>query len=113
MASINTITGGGTHGDGVLLAETSSEKLGFWGATPVAQPSGAAQADQGAMTTIGSNTGTSGAGLSLIGDTTSVNQASNLMNDLAALQEDIAALDTVVTAIRSALVTAGIIKGSA
>ena len=44
----------------------------------------------------GSNTGTSGSGLSLIGDTTSVNQASNLMNDLIALQEDIAALDTTL-----------------
>lgn len=98
MASINTITGGGTHGDGVLLAETSTEKLGFWGATPVVQPSGAAQADQGAMTfSAGSiDTGT---------DMTAA--------QAAALEADIAALDTIVTALRSALVTAGIIKGSA
>ena len=49
------------------------------------------------VTTAGANTGTAGAGLSLIGDTTAVNQASNLMNDLAALREDIATLDTRTT----------------
>jgi len=45
-------------------------------------------------TTTGANTGTAGAGLSLIGDTTSVNQAANLMNDLVALKEDITNLFT-------------------
>ena len=35
------------------------------------------------------------------------------MNDLVALQEDITALDTLVTAIRTALVDAGLMKGAA
>ena len=74
--------------------------------------SSADQADQGSMTTIGANTGTSNAGLSLIGDTAAVNQAANLMNDLAALNEDIIALDVVVSAIRTALIAHGLIKGS-
>jgi len=55
-------------------------------------------ADTGAITTVGSNTGTAGAGLSLIGDTTAVDQAANLMNDLVALQEDIAALRVTLLA---------------
>lgn len=95
----------------VLSAVT--QKLGFWGTTPVVQPAAAGQADQGAMTTVGANTGTAGAGLSLIGDTTMANQASALMNDLLALQEDITALDTIVTEIRTALVNLGLMKGSA
>jgi len=72
-------------------------------------------ADQATITptTTGSNTGTSGAGLSLIGDTTSVNQASNIMNDLVALKEDITALNTLVNSIRTALINCNIIKGSA
>jgi hypothetical protein len=86
--------------------------FGLRGQTIIPQASGD-QADQGTMTTIGANTGTSGAGLSLIGDTTMINQAAALMNDLAALQEDIAALDVLLTAIRSALIEAGIIKGAA
>lgn len=55
-------------------------------ATSIAAPNASAMAT---VTTVGANTGTSGAGLSLIGDTTAVNQAANLMNDLVALQEDI------------------------
>jgi hypothetical protein len=97
----------------LTILSAVTQKLGFYGTTPVVQPASADQADQGAMTTAGNNTGTSGAGLSLIGDTTMVNQASNLMNDLKALQEDIAALDTIVTAMRTALVNLGIIKGAA
>ena len=64
------------------------------------------------MTTVGANTGTAGAGLSAIGDTSTADQAAALMNDLVALQEDIAAQDVLITEIRSALVTMGIMKGS-
>ena len=77
------------------------------------QTAHADQADQGAMTTIGANTGTAGAALSLIGDTSTIDQAATLMNDLAALMEDIQALDVVVSAIRTALINTGILKGSA
>lgn len=64
-------------------------------------------------TTTGANTGTSGAGLSLIGDTTAVDQASNIMNDFIALKEDIVALNTLVESLRTALINVNIIKGSA
>lgn len=99
--------------DGLAVQPSASRKLGFFAATPVVQPASASQADQGAMTTVGSNTGTSAAGLSLIGDTTAVDQSANIMNDLVALQEDIAALDTLLTEVRTALVNLGLMKGAA
>jgi len=106
----NIVVGSAT---GSKIGSSVTQKLGFWNKIPVIQPKSADQADLGDMTTTGANTGTSGAGLSLIGDTTTVNQAANLMNDLKALQEDIGALDILLTEIRTALVNAGIIKGSA
>lgn len=69
----------------------------YGGAVPVAKQA------VGAMTTVGANTGTAGTGLSLIGDTSTVNQAANIMNDLLALQEDI-------NAIKNALVALGIMS---
>lgn len=109
----NAYVGGDGSESSVFIGLSATEKVSFYGVSAVAQPAHADQADQGVMTTIGANTGTSGAGLSLIGDTSTVNQATNLMNDLAALQEDIAALDAVVTQIRTALVDLGLMKGSA
>jgi hypothetical protein len=49
----------------------------------------AAVADAAVVTTVGANTGTAGAGLSLIGDTSSSDQSAAIMNDFVALQEDI------------------------
>ena len=77
------------------------------------QVSSADQADQGVMTTIGANTGTSAVGLSLIGATNAGDVSGALMNDLAALNEDIIALDVIVTALTAALINHGLIKGSA
>ena len=93
--------------------KVTDQKVGFYGNAEIVQPASAGQADQGAMTTVGSNTGTGGGGLSLIGDTSTVDQSAALMNDLKALQEDIAALDTLLTEVRTALVNLGFMKGSA
>lgn len=98
---------------GTKIGTATTQKLGFFNATPVVQPVGANQAALGAVTTEGSNTGIAGAGLSLIGNTTSVDQAANLMNDLAALREDIAAAFTLINQLRADLVTLGVIKGAA
>lgn len=98
---------------GTKIGTAVSQKLGLFNATPIVQPSGAAQAALGTATTVGANTGTAAAGLSLIGDTTMANQAAAIMNDFVALQEDIAALFTLVTAMRTALVNLGAIKGAA
>lgn len=69
-------------------------------------------ADVATLTTVGSNTGTGGAGLTLIGDTTAVDQASNLMNDLVALREDLAAIKTTVDAALDVLEEHGLMTAS-
>lgn len=98
---------------GSKIGTATAQKLGFWNATPVVQPASADQAALGAVTTVGTNTGTPGAGLSLIGDTSSTDQSAALMNDLAALREDIAAAFTLINQLRSDLVATGLIKGAA
>jgi len=74
---------------------------------PIAASSSIANAT--AVTTVGTNTGTAGVGLSLIGDTTSVNQAATLMNNFVALQEDILALQVIMNLVLAALRTHKII----
>lgn len=69
----------------------------------------AAIADVATTTTVGANTGTSGAGLSLIGDTSSSDQSAALMNDLVALQEDILDLKTQLNVALATLRTHGLI----
>lgn len=56
-----------------------------------------------AMTTVGANTGTSGAGLTLIGDTSTGNRSAEIMNDLVALQEDVVELRTQLNLVITAL----------
>ena len=77
--------------------------------TVLSDTQGAAIADLGAATTVGANTGTAGAGLSLIGATNAGDVSGAIMNDFVALQEDIAALTTKVNAVIAALETAKII----
>lgn len=123
VTGVLTSNGGITMGDaqniivnattGTKIGTATTQKLGFWNATPVVQPASADQADQGAMTTTGTNTGTAGAGLTLIGATNGSDVSADIMNDFRALQEDITALDTLLTAIRTALVDSGIMKGAA
>lgn len=85
-----------TSGSGTQIGTGATQKMGFWGATPAAQPSGATQAaladDSG---------GTSG------GNTIAV------VTDNASAANAIATLAAKVNAIRAALVTLGLIKGSA
>lgn len=83
---------------GTKIGEATAQKIGFWNATPVVQPAGADQADQGAMT--------AGAGSGADGTTPSG-------AEFAEAVADIVALDTLLTAIRTALVDAGIMKGAA
>jgi len=59
--------------------------------------------------TIGANTGLSQAGLSSIGDTTSVDVSGALMNDLASIQADLLALKTSVNYVIAAIKAANII----
>ena len=88
-------------GTGTKIGTSASQKIGFWNTTPVAQPSGASQAPI-TNTTIGTADGA----LVSIGTTYSSTVANNINNNFA----DIA---TLLNEIRSALVSVGLIKGSA
>ena len=83
---------------GTEIGTAVGQKLGFWAATPIVQPASGDQADQGAMTFAAGSIDT--------GTDMTAAQA-------AALVADIAALDTLLTAVRTALVNAGIMKGAA
>lgn len=74
--------------DGTTLGQTATDKVGFWGATPIVQPTNANQAAAGTT----ASTTTSPAGY------TTTTQATNLA--------------LLVDAMRTALVNAGIMKGS-
>ncbi len=62
--------------------------------TPVAPSS--AIANVATVTTVGANTGTSAAGLSLITATDTTDQSANIMRDFKSLQEDVLALKTTL-----------------
>lgn len=86
--------------DGYAVGQSSSDLVGFFGATPIAQPSGAAQA----AVTDGS-TGTAAA-TNGIAPLTGTYNSTLLINAIATLAAQ-------GNAIRNALVSLGIIKGSA
>lgn len=86
--AVKQLSDGGA--DGVSLGQSITDKVGFYGTTPATQP---ADADQAAGTT----------------DTFSLTASYNsaiIITSLTALLDE-------VNAIRSALVTLGLIKGSA
>ena len=94
--------------DGSRVGQVSTEKLAFWGATPIVQPSGASQAVVAAPTAYsahasGATAVTSNAATDL--DTTAA--------ALATLVTEVTSLRTLVDAMRTAMVNAGIMKGSA
>lgn len=98
-------------GTGTKIGTAVGQKMGFWNVTPVVQPAASAQADQGAMTgaTMGDLVATqnSGWGANTEADFDKITTA---VDELIA---DVTALDTLLTAIRTALVNAGIMKGGA
>jgi len=83
----------------------SGGKLGFYGATPVVQPSGA---DQAAVT-LGNADGDIG-GLT-ISDPPTQAEFQALRDKCEELADDVRALSTLVHALRGALVAVGVVKG--
>lgn len=83
---------------GSNIGASASQKLALWGVTPVVQPAAAGQADQGAMTFAAGSIDTG------------VNMTAA---EAAAIVTDLAALDVLLTAMRTAMVNAGIMKGAA
>lgn len=72
--------------DGQTLGQSASDKVGFYGATPVVQPASTSQSAVAATTTTTATT--------------------------TALQADLDALRTLTLALRTALVDLGLIKGA-
>jgi len=86
---------------GTQIGTATSQKLGFWAATPIIQPAGAAQ---GAITdSTGSSATTT---LVTVRSDTAAHTASDA-------QDNDHILFTLLNAMRTALVNAGVIKGSA
>ena len=115
---------------GTKVGTAVGQKLGFWNVTPVIQPLSADQADQGAMTATDPSAPTAYTAHSSGGVTVTSTAATDLDTTAAALKTlrdevatyetaisalvaDVAALDTLLTAVRTALVDSGIMKGSA
>ena len=83
--------------DGTNMGQSTAEKIGFYGVTPVIQPAATAQSALAttAITTVGSTTLTAA-------DLTTLNS----------IQARVVALTTLVNQVRSDLVTVGVIKGA-
>jgi hypothetical protein len=81
-------------------------KIGFYGVTPVTQPAGANQA----AVTLGNTDGAIG-GLT-ISDPPIQAEVQALRDACEELADDVRALSTLVHALRSALISVGVIKGS-
>jgi hypothetical protein len=85
---------------GSKLGTAASQKLAFFNATPVAQPAGASQA------AVTNSTGGTPNG------TMAAVTATNSSDQSAVINKNFSELYTLLTAMRSALVTLGLIKGS-
>lgn len=96
---------------GSEIATAVGQKLGFWGTTPVVQPSGADQAAVALTTSaaVATNAATASSPYGYDSNT----QADALVANVNSLYVDVQALNTLVNQLRSDLVTIGIIKGSA
>jgi len=101
---------------GTKIGTAVGQKIGFWNVTPVVQPAAAGQAAAAAIT---QNTLTDNSGglvsttIAAISDTPTKDAVASIVAQLAKVKADIAARDTLLTAIRTALVNTGIIKGAA
>jgi hypothetical protein len=87
------------------IGGSASARIGFWGATPVVQPSGAAQA----AVTLGNTDGEIG-GLT-ISDPPTQAEVQALRDKCEELADDVRALSALVHALRGALVAVGVVKG--
>ena len=89
------------------IGGSASARIGFWGATPVAQPSGAEQA----AVTLTNTDGAIG-GLT-ISDPPTQAEVQALRDACEELADDVRALSALIHALRGALVAVGVVKGGA
>lgn len=101
---------------GTKIGTATTQKLGFFNATPVVQP---AHADQAAMSAptqqalTDSTGGTASTTLATISDSATANALASVAARLGEAKNDVLALRTLANRLRSELVTLGLIKGSA
>jgi len=86
---------------------STSARIGFYGATPIVQPSGAAQA----AVTLANVNGEIGA--LTISDPPTQAEVQALRDKCEELADDVRALSTLIHALRGALVAVGVVKGGA
>lgn len=101
---------------GSKIGTSVSQKLGFWNATPVIQQASANQAALTAQsqTSLTDNSGGSASTtLASISDTATKNAVASLAAELALIKTDVAGIYTLLTAMRTALVNTGMMKGAA
>jgi hypothetical protein len=96
---------------GSQVGTAANQKLAFWGATPVVQPSGAGQAAVVITGTTAMNTAWTTSSSPFGFDTN--DHLNTVLGQVDALAVDVLALNTLVNTLRGNLVTAGLIKGSA
>jgi hypothetical protein len=118
IADAQNIAVGSTTGTKVGTAVT--QKLSFWNATPIVQPASANQAAIGTLTTVTLTDSTTGTPSTTLVDVTGSFVQATLNNNFASLAAQInnavadhATLKTLLNQIRSDLVAAGLLKGSA
>ncbi len=109
---LNVATGGIKHHAGgyvwqIQVGGSASARVGFWGATPVVQPSGA---DQAAVT-LGNADGEI-AGLT-VSDPPTQAEVQTLRDKCEELADDVRALSALLHALRGALIAVGVVKGGA
>lgn len=101
--------------DGVRLGSTSTNKVSFWGKTPVVQPSGASQA---AVTgTVGAAFTTAGLVISQVATSgkwafSNSTQAALVKTKINQLRVDVLAAITLVNKLRQAMTSTGLIAGA-
>lgn len=97
--------------DGTTFGQASTTKLSFYGAAPIDQPASASQA--AVTTTVGAALATTAAttGAAIHGYTTNT-QADGIVTRVNSLRVDVLAHNVLLTAIRAALVSQGLLKGS-
>lgn len=99
MSNILTIKAIPTQVDGIQIATAATEKVGLFGATPVVQPTGAAQA----AVVAGSTNGTAAAAADLAA----------LKAEAELIGDDVRAVIALANKLRADLVALGLIKGAA
>lgn len=103
--AVKELSDGGT--DGVRLGQDSSDKVGFYGATPAVKPTTVATAlDTTAITAAFTTTITG-----TFGFVTS-EQGTAVLAAVESLVSKVAALEATVNTVRAGLVTEGLITGS-